>query len=369
MSSHEITPNIKTLYRNSDKFLKNDTECMAKKHLSCGVTTIIIIIGLLLLAAAISLILLGTRSTENGRGVVPKEHPLLVGTNVWPGYEPLYLARSLGYLNDSTVRLVEYSSASQVIRAFRNDAIQIAALTLDEVLLLKEQGHGLRIILVTDISHGADVILGKTNIVTIGDLRGRSIGVESGALGAYVLTRALQQSGVPFPQVEVVPLEVDEHERAFLDGRIDAVVTFEPVRSRLLEKGAVQLFDSSQIPGEIVDVLVVRNEVLGQFPDRVDTLLKGWFDALRYLSEHPYEASKRMADRLKLEPQKVLASYDGLRLPNLDENFSIMEGTPCQLVQTAQRLVEVMKESKLLRRDPQLDDLVSTKPLADLKLR
>ena len=43
-------------------------------------------------------------------GCTPDPEPILrVGTNVWPGYEPLYLARDLGYLDES-IRLVEYSS-------------------------------------------------------------------------------------------------------------------------------------------------------------------------------------------------------------------------------------------------------------------
>ena len=97
-----------------------------------------IIISVLLLGSVISILQWRRSSTLGVRKPAAYESPILLGTNVWPGYEPLYLARSLGYWDDSSVKLVEYSSASQVIRAFRNDAIHIAALTLDEVLLLKE---------------------------------------------------------------------------------------------------------------------------------------------------------------------------------------------------------------------------------------
>ena len=43
------------------------------------------------------------------------EPPLRIGTNVWIGSEPLYLARDLGYLNREAVQLVEYPSASEVL--------------------------------------------------------------------------------------------------------------------------------------------------------------------------------------------------------------------------------------------------------------
>ena len=189
--------------------------------------------------------------------------PFRVGTNVWPGYEPLYLAREQGlYPPSAGLRLVEYTSASEVIQAFRNGTIDAAALTLDEVLLLAETTPDLGIVLVLDISHGADVILAQPAISSLRDLKGKRVGLESTALGAYVLTRALQTAGMRQDDVRKISLEVDEHEQAFKKGRVDAVVTFEPVRTRLMASGARQLFDSSMLPGEIVDVLVVRRTLL-----------------------------------------------------------------------------------------------------------
>ncbi|MET0919194.1 MAG: hypothetical protein ABWY07_12320, partial [Burkholderiales bacterium] len=51
------------------------------------------------------------------------ETALRIGTNVWIGSEPLYLARELGHLDPAVVQLVEYPSASEVLRAYRNQAI------------------------------------------------------------------------------------------------------------------------------------------------------------------------------------------------------------------------------------------------------
>lgn len=291
---------------------------------------------------------------------------LRLGTNIWTGYEPLYLARSLDYYDESSVRLVECTSASQVIRAFRNNTLEVAALTLDEALLLKESGYDVRIILVTDISHGGDVILGNSEVQQLADLRGRKVGVEHTALGAYVLTRALDGVGMSVADVNIVPLEVDEHERAFTDGIVDAVVTFDPVSSHLIAQGATRLFDSTQIPGEIVDVLVVRSRTLETSADQLDILLRGWFSAQQYLKEHPQEASRRMAGRLQLEPQDVLKSFDGLRLPDRNENLLLLGGTQPTLVETAERLVDVMLDQKLLYKEIDVSQLFSGQPLEQL---
>lgn len=292
---------------------------------------------------------------------------LRLGTNVWTGYEPLYLARSLGYYDKRTVHLVEYSSASHVIRAFRNNTIEVAALTLDEVLLLKELGYDVRVILVVDISHGGDVLLGNSDIAQLTDLRGRNIGVENTALGAYVLTRALQSVDMSVADVNVVPLEVDEHERAFLDGKVDAVVTFQPVHSRLIAKGAAALFDSTQIPGEIVDVLAVRGDMIDSESDKLSVLLRGWFLALQYFQEHPDDASTHMADRLQLSPPDVLTSFAGLRLPDMDENIALLSGARPELVETSRRLAEVMREQRLLEKKIDVSQLFSADPVKEIR--
>src|SRR5690349_15565502 len=74
-------------------------------------------------------------------GCVRNPEPALrIGTNVWIGGEPLYLARELGELKPEAVQLVEYPSASEVLRAFRNSAIDGMVVSLDELLGLAADG-------------------------------------------------------------------------------------------------------------------------------------------------------------------------------------------------------------------------------------
>ncbi|MFT5467036.1 MAG: NitT/TauT family transport system substrate-binding protein [Verrucomicrobiales bacterium] len=296
----------------------------------------------------------------------PPPPPLMVGTNLWLGYEPLHLARELDFFEKEDVRLVDYSSATQVIQAFRNKGIQAAALTLDEVLLLRETGIDVTIILANDISDGGDVVLGRPGITSLDQLKGKSVGVETSALGAYVLARALQSVNLKQGDVRVVPLEVDEHESAFESGELDAVVTFEPVRSKLLEGGASLLFDSSQIPGEIVDVVVVRRELLMEREGQLITLLRGWYRALEYLEQKPDDACEKMAKRLGISPDEVLKGYEGLHLPDQKETAKMLRGDPAPLTETARKLAAVMKEAGLMLAEPELDDLTAPGPLLKL---
>ncbi|HHG74598.1 MAG TPA: hypothetical protein ENK22_06100 [Persephonella sp.] len=273
---------------------------------------------------------------------------LKIGTNVWPGYEPLYLARELGYFKNVPVHLVEYSSASQVLRAYRNKMINGAALTLDETLLLKDYGFDPVIVLVMDISNGADVIIAREGINSVKDLKGKKVGVENTALGAYVLTRALEKAGLSVSDLEIIPLEVDEHYIWFKKGKVDAVVTFEPVKSKLLAIGGKVIFDSSQIPGEIVDVLVVERSYLNENPDVVRNLISGWFRAVEYMKKNKQEAYKIIVKREKISLKELENAYKGMIIPDKKMNSELIYSKNPKLKKVALRLIKIMQEKKIL---------------------
>lgn len=288
----------------------------------------------------------------------PPAAPMRIGTNVWPGYEPLYLARDREEWSAERFRLVEYPSASEVLRAFRNRSLDAAALTLDEVLQLRQDGLPVKVVLVTDVSHGGDVIMGRPGMSSFTDLRGRRVAVESGALGAYMISRALALNGMALDEVEVVHLPVDAHEAAYGAGEVDALVTFEPVRTRMLARGAVELFSSRQIPGEIVDVLVVHEDFLLLWPERVRELTDGWFRALEMLKGDPLRAGEVIARRLKVSVEEALAGYDGLHLPDRAENRRLL-GEAGGLRDGLKRLNRTLAAEGLLYREVSTDGLLS----------
>ncbi len=286
------------------------------------------------------------------------EPPLRIGTNVWPGYEPLYLARSLGLYQGTSVKLVEMTSASDVIHALRSGTLEGAALTLDETLNILDDDFDLRVILVMDYSHGGDVLVARPGIAALADLRDKRIAVEQTAVGALVLDGALNAAGLSVSDIDIVYCAADEHLDCYWS--VDALVTFEPNKTKLLKQGAWQLFDSSRTPGRIMGVLVVRAESLDTHPRSLRQLLSGYFEAREYLSTVPEDAARRMAPRMNLSPAEVLASFKGLRLPGLDENRNLLNGNPPPLQVMATGLGRFMLERKLLRNPLTFVDLVNS---------
>ena len=165
----------------------------------------------------------------------------------------------------------------------------------------------------------------------------------------------------------MVRLESNEQPQAFAKGEVDGAVTFDPYRTQLLRSGAVQVFDSTQIPGEIVDLLAVRDTAFERHPRGVQALLAGWFGALDYLQERPIEAAQRMGIRQQSTGQQILQGLQGLRIPSRAENLRMLGGTTPELVATGQRLGTLMMQAKLLRAEPDIASLLAPGPLAELR--
>ena len=239
-------------------------------------------------------------------------------------------------------------------------------ISLDELFGLAVDGFQPRIILVVDVSHGADVVVGRRGMRTMSDLKGKSVAVESSALGAFVLSRALAVNGMQASDVNVVHLESNEQTSAFEKGQIDGAVTFDPYRAQFLQAGARTLFDSAQIPGEIVDLLAVRASAIDKEPKAIQALLAGWFDAIDYMNRNPKDAARQMGIRQQTTGEQFLKAQKGLHVPSRDENLRMLGGSPPQLAVSGRRLMALMVDAKLLRTELDIEGLLAPGPLADL---
>ena len=240
--------------------------------------------------------------------------PLRVGTNVWPGYEPLYLAHAEGFLPESEVKLVQFRSATKVMNALRTESIEAGAVTLDEAISLASTGLDLTIVQAVDMSSGADAIVGNAQLGSMTELAGKRVGVENTALGAYMLVRALDLSGLTLSQVQVIPLDPGGQATAMEKNQADAVVCFEPVLGQLLRSGCRELFNSTRIPGEIVDLIVVRTAVLVRFMPAVERIRIAWEKALTTMAEEGPKAYEIMGRRLGLDAGNTRQAFQGLTL-------------------------------------------------------
>ncbi len=234
--------------------------------------------------------------------------PLSLGVNPWPGYEYFYLAQELGFFADAGVdaRIVEFTSLADTRRAYERGQLDGMFATLVELLQARQNCARVpQVVLVTDYSNGGDALIAGPGLAGLQDLRGRRVGVEPGSLNCFLLARALETAGLAYEDVLSVPMSPLAMADALQKGSVDAVVAYPPVSLELLADPARRLlFSSADIPGEVVDVLLVDAQVLAGRGREVERLLAAYERALAWGQAHPAEAFAIMARREGLEPHE-----------------------------------------------------------------
>jgi len=92
----------------------------------------------------------------------------------------------------------------------------------------------------------------------------------------------------------------------------------------------ILLFDAqgADAPGRRMDVLVTRDETIGQYHHEMQQLLQGWRRALEYLQSNRDKAVQVMAQREHITPGEFDRTLQGVELYGWQRNQQLMIGEP-----------------------------------------
>ena len=140
-------------------------------------------------------------------------------------------------------------------------------------------------LIVGDFSNGNDGIVSK-EATSVAELAGTPVNLVELSVSHYLLARALESAGLAERDLTVVNTSDADMVSVFTStDEVSTVVTWNPLLSEVAEfPGANKLFDSSQIPGEIIDMMVVNTEVLEANPDFGRALVGAWYETMALMS-------------------------------------------------------------------------------------
>src|ERR1700744_1885888 len=198
-----------------------------------------------------------------------------VGWSVYVGWNPYYYMAKSGILKkwadkyNVSIRVQRFDYAPS-LDAFVAKNIDACAMTNMEALdMPAAAGIDTTSIITGDYSNGNDALLVRRNL-TISQLPAKKVLMVEKTVSQYLFERAMTISGQEnqIGHVKLVNTSDSDIATAFIsDTNQDAVVTWKPMVSQIAKtKGVTKIFDSSKIPGEIVDLMVVRTDILNR-PD------------------------------------------------------------------------------------------------------
>jgi NitT/TauT family transport system substrate-binding protein len=139
-------------------------------------------------------------------------------------------------------------------------------------------------LIVGDFSNGNDgvVLKGKT---ALKDIKGQSVNLVELSVSHYLLARGLESVGMKEADIKVINTSDADMVAVYGTDSVSAVATWNPLLSEIeAMPKSHKVFDSSQIPGEIIDLLVVNTKTLKQNPKLGKALVGAWYEIMRLMS-------------------------------------------------------------------------------------
>ncbi|MBL7222919.1 MAG: ABC transporter substrate-binding protein [Candidatus Brocadiae bacterium] len=247
---------------------------------------------------------------------------LSIAFQSWVGYGPLYPAADKGFFAEEGLELMFVDEELDAARrdAFKAGMLDAEAGTIDLLVSKRAGDTPVVAIAVIDLSLGGDAIVATEGIRSLEDLVGKRVSLARDDVGETFLAYLLHEAGLSLEQLTIVPVSPEKAAQAFLDGKVDAAVTWEPWVSRAAAReGAHVLVSTREKPGIIVDVLTVREQIVRDNPAAVRGLLRGWYRAVEYYKAHPDEGSRVIAPHFGLSPEQYRKEVKGLYWPTCEE--------------------------------------------------
>lgn len=172
---------------------------------------------------------------------------------------------------------------------------------------------GAPVTIISGTSEGGDaVIVYNKAIRSVKGLKGKSVAVPSGSTTHELLFRlhVIPAAGLTYDDIKRVPLAPQDTFLALQRGDVDAAVMFDPYMGTAIGKGATVLVPPSKMwAGHAYSsVLLVRNSLLASNPAIVQALANVHARAIRFIRDHPDQASQQLAGISRQDPSETRAS-------------------------------------------------------------
>jgi len=139
-------------------------------------------------------------------------------------------------------------------------------------------------LIVGDFSNGNDGVILK-GADSLKDIAGQRVNLVELSVSHYLLARGLDSVGLRESDLTVVNTSDADMVAAYATDGVTAVVTWNPLLSEIMAMpNSHKVFDSSQIPGEIIDMLVVNSETLAANPRLGKALVGAWYETMALMS-------------------------------------------------------------------------------------
>jgi len=222
-----------------------------------------------------------------------------VAWSIYVGWMPWDYADQSGILKKWAtkygikIKLTQVNDYVESINQYTAGTFDACVMTnMDMLTIPAAGGVDSTALIVGDFSNGNDGVVLKGKGKTLADIKGQKVNLVELSVSHYLLVRGLTTVGLRERDLKIVNTSDADVVAAFATPASTAVVTWKPQLSAILATPNAQLvFDSSKIPGEIIDLMVVNTATLTANPKLGKALAGAWYETLALMSKNDAAAA------------------------------------------------------------------------------
>jgi NitT/TauT family transport system substrate-binding protein len=311
------------------------------------------------------LILSACGGSAKEAGSSKKEEPFKLGFSALPSWYLWYLVEEKGFFKKHgvDVELVWFPVYADSLSALNTGEIDGNSQALLDTITPLDKGIDLKTVFITDNSNGGDGLVTSDKIKSVKDLKGKRIGTEIGTIEHFFMLTALKDAGLKESDVNFTNLTISDAGNAFLAGNLDAAGLWEPFLSKAVEKkNTHKLVTSSEYPGLISDVFVVRGDAAKEQKQEIEKITAAWFDGLDYLTNNYDESLEIIAKKAEISKEELDIGLKGFKLFTPEQNnTAFKEGNSYDsFYYTAEKNAEFLKDLEFVKKVPDFSKFVDT---------
>ena len=218
-------------------------------------------------------------------------------------------------INVEIVQINDYIESINQYSAGEFDACTMA--NTDALGIPAAGGVDSTALIIGDFSNGNDAVISKT-AKSIKDLKGTNVNLVELSISHYLLARALEKNGMSEKDIKVVNTSDADMVSAYTTADVSSVVTWKPQVSEIQKMpNANTIFDSSRIPGEIIDLTVVNTQTLKDNPELGKALVGAWYEMMSLMTSKSKEANEVKSMMAKASGTDLVGFEDQLKTTNM----------------------------------------------------
>lgn len=211
--------------------------------------------------------------------------------SIYVGWMPWAYGAEQGIVNkwadkyNIEIEVVQINDYIESINQYTAGQFDACTMTnMDALTIPAAGGVDSTALIVGDFSNGNDGIVLK-GAESLDAIKGQSINLVELSVSHYLLARALNSVGLSESDVSVVNTSDADMVGVYGTDDVTAAVTWNPLLSEIVSMpDSSMVFDSSGIPGEIIDLLVINTETLQANPDLGKALVGAWYEIMNVMS-------------------------------------------------------------------------------------